>query len=177
MSASGKRRATKGFNPPAKVAKPTPAPSPEALALEGAFNTSPWPTDQVPAPIQHAIVRQLALIDLNKHPDLCNGRRRNCLRPGVLEATSFVIGTSANPQTAASEDSKPVPRAVQELTRDEPFKTLHALLARLIKLQDPLFLYETITININFRCAWHRDTGNRGDSYIIVPARSRRPPR
>ena len=37
----------------------------------------------------------------------------------------------------------------------------------MISIHDPTFLYETITINVNFQCAWHRDTGNRGDSTII----------
>ena len=67
-----------------------------------------------------------------------------------------MIGTAKNPQSEAnSEYARPVPLDVQERTRVEPFKTLYSLLARIMKIHDQNFLYETITINVNFQCAWH----------------------
>ena len=83
MSAGRKRK----FKPPTQIARPTPQASEGELALEAAFGSAPaggWP-DAIPDAIHDAIVAQMARIDANKHPEIINGKRRNCLRPGTEE--------------------------------------------------------------------------------------------
>ena len=84
MSAGRKR---KRFTPPNPVPRLTPQATDEELALEAAFVSAPaggW-AGAVPAAIHDAIQAQMELIDVNKHPELMNGKRRNCLRPGTEE--------------------------------------------------------------------------------------------
>jgi hypothetical protein len=57
---------------------------------------------------------------------------------------------------------------IQPSSRNDMFPRIYKQLKKMIKTRYPKFEYQAIQVNKNVTSALHRDTGNRGDSYIFA---------